>query len=296
MTGLRGAGQPRLPSGICILVRPHAAERSTSRRPRKRRQRPTEFDQQAIGLARVAPHAAGDAVLPGMFSAPALGHHVVNGFTTTPAVGTAPAITAQHTGPGDRRRCLIWHPHVAAQPDDRRNGNRQRRRPDQRCRRPFQHTLGLSSHHQHQRSTARHHGEGFVTGVEQQDPDQRDDTPRLTLTAVVTVRRANRRRTAAAMRGKIHRYLRTGRGPDSLTGRSPLEAEHPTADRSPRGRPKKHVVAVSRDAPSRHLIRAVLTTRITGPWAQNAQPARWRPPASSSRRWWPFSRRGGASP
>jgi hypothetical protein len=198
---LCGAGQPRLPSRICILGRPHASERSTSRRPWNRRQRPAEFDQQPIGLPRIAPHAAGDAVFPGMFPAPTLGHHVVNGFPATPAVGAAPAITAQHTCPGDRRRCLVRHPHIAAQPNDGRNGNRQRRRPDQRCGRPFQHTLGLAGHHQNQSPTTGHHREGFVTGIEQQHPDQRDNTARLAHPAVVTAHRANRRRTAAAMRG-----------------------------------------------------------------------------------------------
>lgn len=179
--GVRGSGEcPRTPAGrsgsgreprLPGRVRLYGEQPHTTAAPRRRRrgpQHPSEFREQAVGLARVARPTGGHAVLPGVPAASAARHHVVDGVRPLPAVGACLTVPAQHPGPGHGHRRAVGHPDVAGQPHHRRRGDGQALRTERVTLQRGLHQLGLAAEHQHHRAPRGHDRERLKCRIEQE--------------------------------------------------------------------------------------------------------------------------------
>jgi Zn-dependent protease with chaperone function len=80
-------------------------------------QGPAKLLDQPVGLAVVAAHAGGDAVLPVVGPAAAARHDMIDGLGLGPAVRTQVVVPAHQRGPGQRDPAAVRHPDIATEPD-----------------------------------------------------------------------------------------------------------------------------------------------------------------------------------
>src|SRR5260370_36254906 len=118
---LRGArlGQVGGPLRIAVVGGSDQPPVCPARYRRHAAQAPAEFVDQPVGLAVVAAHAGGDAVLPGVRPAAAAWYHVIDGLGLDSAVRAEGVVPAHQRGSGQGHAAAMRHAYVAAEPDHR---------------------------------------------------------------------------------------------------------------------------------------------------------------------------------
>ncbi len=171
-SGSARLGQIRRPLRITIMLRTDQPPVHAARHYRNRAEGPAKFFEQPVGLAVVARHTGGDAVLPGVRAAAAARHYVIDRLGPAAAVPAPVVVPAHESGTGQRNPVPVRHPHVPAEPDDGWDRKRDRGCMQHGTRGVVVHHVCLVAEHQADRPLHAQRRHRLIRGVEQQNSSQ----------------------------------------------------------------------------------------------------------------------------
>src|SRR5215472_8721396 len=100
------------PLRIAVVDRADQPPVRAVRHVRRVAQRPAEFLDEPVTLAVVAPHARGNAVLPGVDATAAARDHVIDGLGPVAAVRAHVVVPAHQRAAGERNAAAVRYPDI----------------------------------------------------------------------------------------------------------------------------------------------------------------------------------------